>query len=139
MSEHRLIWLALGLVVGALLGLAIPRPARYTPLSNPGAILVMDTKTGQVWELSTSDRLSHAKWTAAPALPRSGSAQRDEGEKTESPATNPAESVEAPSAPAKPEQPVPPPPPGQVPPPPRGKVPPAPAWQAPPAPPPTRR
>src|SRR5215472_11208419 len=144
MSERHLVWLLLGLVaglvLGALLGLVVPRSGRYAPLNDPGAVLVMDTATGRVWELSASDRLSHARWTAAPALPGAGSGQGNEGEKEESRATNPAGEAAAPSASAPPTRTIPAPPPAeQAPPPPPGKAPPAPPWQAPPAPPPTRR
>src|SRR5215472_14246069 len=141
MNEGRLTWLLLGLlpglVMGAVLGLVIPRPGRYAPLNNPGTTLVLDTTTGQVWELSRSDRISGAKWAAAPALPPVGSTRGNEGEKVEPSATNPAGESAAPSASALPTQTVPPPPPGQpVAPPPPGKAPPAPPWQAPPVPPP---
>ena len=143
MHEGRLIWLLIGLLpglmMGAVLGLLIPRSGRYAPLSNPGATLVLDTTTGQVWELSRSDRVYGAKWTAAPALPRLGSAQGNEGEKVEPPATNPAGETAAPSASAFPTRTVPPPPPGPPAAPPPGKAPPAPPWQAPPVPPATRR
>ena len=144
MSDRHLVWLLLGLVaglvMGAVLGLVVPRPGRYAPLNDPGAVLVMDTATGRVWELSASDRLSHAKWTAAPALPGPGSAPRNEGDKEKAGVTTPTEEAGAPSATAPPPRTVPPPPPGQqAPPPSPGKAPPAPPWQAPPAPPPTRR
>ena len=144
MSKRDLVWLLLGLVagltIGAVRGLVVPRPGRYAPLNDPGAILVMDTATGRVWELSASDRLSHARWTAAPALPGTGSGQGNEGEKEESEATNPTGEAAAPSASAPPTRTIPAPPPAeQAPPPPPGKAPPAPPWQAPPAPPPTRR
>ena len=137
MSERRLVWLLLGLVMGAVLGLAVPRPGRYVPLNDLGAIVVLDTTTGQVWELSTFDRLSRSKWTAAPALPHAGSAQKNEGEKAESEETNPSGAT-PPSTSTPPTKGVPPPLPGEPALPP-GRVPPAPPWQAPPAPPPARR